>query len=427
MTDFFAELEGHLHDAARRRARRSWLPAPAPRIVFAVVTAAATLAIVFAGLSLIGDGRDPEVAVPPAPTPAGPAPERVDCRNEAIPAILPASFEVLRREPTDGDRIPEEIEQTITRHMRGLAVAKAWTLDARRVQLEHATYWVVPALVGELCDDRPDPVRDAGVCVVFVHEAARASCLSLAAVRVGKLAFGGRTGDGRLFKAALVPDGFTMHVEVAGRRENGVVSDNIGEKAYVATGAEDETARVFLEPLEDGAPPPAPGCFSVTEDEPDPRTREILTMFAQPEPGDTYEGAWSAGVLDTAERKAVGVHLDYGRLVGKAAGFEVLAVPVQRVLAEGASCRDAGGEPGVCAVAKSGDGAATERQAWCWTLDEVTRGDAAAFVAVGKERRLRIGVVASAGATGTGDPGLQRFCEDNPGACDHNFEIRLEP
>lgn len=368
MTDFYAELERHLHDAARRRARRRWLPAPAPRAVFAVAVAAAAAIAIVASLSAIVSGGEPEVAAP------APAPAAVTC-DGPVPAVLTRTFSVLRRPP---DRMPRELAARIGGDLPGGPMARVWTADARRVEHAHATYWVVPAATGD-CDGRPEPA----MCVLFVHdELTMPGCASVADVRDGNLAFGGKTGDGRWFSAALVPDGHRFGVEIDGRRENGAVGDNVGEKAYEATTPESEHARVFVEPRYE-PPPPASGCFSLTDDAPDPRVLRLLPMF-EDVPGSERapEALWAAGALDAAERKAVGVHAAHGRRLGVRGGWRFVAVPVTRVLPAGADCRSGAGAPGACASASSGDGAATETRAWCWDVEQIERGAAKASVPV---------------------------------------------
>jgi hypothetical protein len=203
MTDFFSELEGHLHDAAQRRARRRWVPET--RVVFAVAAAAATLALVFAGLSAIDRGRDPEVAAP--------APATESC--DRAPAEVIRRFEQALATPAmEYEKVPASVVERLGGELVGGRPAPRIFPDAGKLALrDHdRDFWLVPARFGDRCTGAP------GLCWNVVTEDANLyDCKPLNELDVPVEMV--RDEGPEPWIAALVPEG--VEVTVDGTRDGG--------------------------------------------------------------------------------------------------------------------------------------------------------------------------------------------------------------
>jgi len=165
MTDFFADLESHLLDAARRERR----PRPRPRVVLAVTAAAAAAALLITVLPQAFQERGSVGSGPPAElddwTSYAPLP---DCAKGPInvvtddtpPQLLSNAFELFRRAPSDplpGDVMTtlagmgaDEIHVGAAREARGPDYSRVWIVPVGRVALPSG------------CDARSTPA----VCIV---------------------------------------------------------------------------------------------------------------------------------------------------------------------------------------------------------------------------------------------------------------------
>jgi hypothetical protein len=163
MTDFFADLEAHLLDAARRERR----PRPRPRIVLAVTAAAAAAAILIAVLPLssqeAGTARGGPLQERDGWTSYAPLP---DCDSGPVrvtdgppPQLLQNAYELFRR-PTF-DPPPSAVLTTLAR----MGADEIPNLGAREARgPDYSRVWIVPvgSVAAPDCDDRRNPA----VCLV---------------------------------------------------------------------------------------------------------------------------------------------------------------------------------------------------------------------------------------------------------------------
>jgi hypothetical protein len=206
MSDFFADLESHLLDAARRERR----PRPRPRIVLAVVAAAAVVVLLLAVLPQSSQESGTVGGGPPAQlddwTPYAPLPDcdggLVTATEDPPPGVLRDAYELFRRPPSDP--LPQEILETLAR-MGADEIREAAAREARGP--DYSRVWIVP--VGTVADpDDCDARSTPAVCLV-ASDASDPSCIL-------ERTFA-RTGFTRLFFDAarppvvvgLAPDGVT--------------------------------------------------------------------------------------------------------------------------------------------------------------------------------------------------------------------------
>lgn len=336
MTDFFAELEGHLHDAARRRARRWWLPAP--RVTFAVVAAAASVAG-FAVLGTLDSGRDPEVTAP-AVTPALDSSE--ECGDQPPQEVLDR-FAVLRQEATEVDRPPKEVLDRLDQDFPGAGrPAKVWPRAGRLARtIPAGDVWLFPVLLGKPCGSSPEatdaPVQSArqpGVCWARHSRAsATAMCLRLRDAQYTTQLFG---SEGRTpYAVALVPDGRRAVPNGGGDR----VKDSLEGNVYLVTGAHD---------VMDVEPSARPGCRApeLSEEPPPPALLEIVPDFRSAPfrmPPDDWRDALAG--------QSVAAHVGAGRGLSfrTSAAMSVAGVPYTP-LPERCGIDEAPTEAGVCLI-----------------------------------------------------------------------------
>jgi hypothetical protein len=204
MTDFFADLEAHLLDAAQRRRR----PRPRPRIVLAVAAAAATAALLIAVLPQSSVERGAVGGGPPAAldgwTSYVPLPSCDDSQmtvtSEPPPQVLRDAYELFRRPAFD--RLPDHVVDTLAR----MGVDDLHEAAAREARgPDYSRVWVVP--VGTVaapddCDARSQPA----VCLVASDESDPSCVLDHVFVRTGftRLFF---DVEGRPVVVGLAPDG----------------------------------------------------------------------------------------------------------------------------------------------------------------------------------------------------------------------------
>jgi hypothetical protein len=377
MTDFFSELEGHLHRAARRRARRAHLAGP--------VAIVAVVAVLLAGVAALGRNPDPEVA---APTPTPTADAAITCGNGQIPVVLMKSLGVLHGGRTGDDALPPRLERLITGDLPGGKLEKVWTSDAR---LAHATqagdFWIVPAIQGPC--EKPEAVA----CVLWDDgRIAMPACVTAERLQNGELIAQGELPGKRYFSAALLPDGATPDLLVGGVGVEGKVEGNIFFAAYEAFGPDHEHAYLSSDP------PPSQRCGDAvptfTEASPAGSVLEAVSVFRTRGPKELApQGIWF-DVL--AGYSAEGVHSADGLDLGRRGGYSFQMVPVGNLADECPSSYDPAApdnEPGVCIGHRRGDGAATETGAGCWTMEQIVAGEAVGFQGLDGGRLLAYAVV----------------------------------
>lgn len=382
MTDFFADLEGHLTDAARRRARRRWVPGRP--VALAVAAGVAAVAVVFGALSAIEASRDPEVAAPgPVPAEAPPT-----CGSEQLPPALLKTIGVLRRSPTAQDTLPANLQQRVTGDLPGGRLEKVWTSDARRARVTEAgEFWVVPALRGPC--ERPEAVA----CVLWDDgRLILPACVDLDRLQDGELIAQGRLDGGRSFTVALVPDGATPDLVVGGIGVEGTIEGNVFVAAYEASDRDHEQAYLSSDP------PAGQACSdagaTLTRAAPADSVTSVIALFRDPGPLEAApEGIWS-DVL--AGHSAGGVHAAEGVDLGVRGGYSFQIVPVGNLASECPRDYDPAApdnRPGVCIGHRRGDGAATETGAGCWTIAQVLAGQAVGFQGLDDGRILAYAVL----------------------------------
>jgi hypothetical protein len=167
MTDFFADLEGHLLDAARRERRPR--PRPRPRVVLAVTAAAAAAVLLISVLPQALQERGSAGGVPPADLDGWTSYVPLsDCAkgpinvvtDETPPQLLSNAIELFRQQPPDplpGEVMTalarmgaDEIQVGAAREVRGPDYSRVWLVPVGRVALPSG------------CDARSTPA----VCIV---------------------------------------------------------------------------------------------------------------------------------------------------------------------------------------------------------------------------------------------------------------------
>jgi hypothetical protein len=127
MTDFFSELEGHLHAGASRRARRNRIRP----VAGTALAALAALAIVF-GLAAQGEDREREVAAPVV---------------TAAPSDCAPALDVLRKPA--GEPIPAGIRARVEQDFPG--EGRPLEIDFPGARLAAERHWVVPVRFADGC------------------------------------------------------------------------------------------------------------------------------------------------------------------------------------------------------------------------------------------------------------------------------------
>jgi hypothetical protein len=290
MTDFFAELEGHLHAAARRRARRG------PRIVAMAAAAAVAVALAFAGLAAIDRG-DPEVAAPgptPAPTTAGPC--------GAPPQAVLNQFAVLRRERQDFDQAADPLLERLAQDFPGVGRPdRVWPEAGRMARSVNGNQiWLFPVALRECAP---------GLCWVQVAgDSSVAYCHTLQEVlRPISLI----TSEG--------PDPFVIGLVPDGRRALGV--DGEARVEGTTRGnvffAEDATE------VEEAGPEVRVGCHApgVTDEAPPPELLDIVPGLRDG-PLRLPSETWSKALAD----QRLVAYTRHARSYGTHAGMEIFGV-----------------------------------------------------------------------------------------------------
>jgi hypothetical protein len=242
MTDFFAELEHHLVDAARRE-RRLRLP-PGSVVAAAVV---AVLAVV--GIVAWPAADEREVAVPaPTPTPTQ-APTGCDEPTDgAPPARWAATLAVLARPASEAERAFGQ------RLPAALAKQGAYRNFARLARVvDGREYWLVPVQNVMLDGECPGPRQETqGVCLYIVEQGdgKLQNCSMPAGIRTLLEWTARPVQDGREI-VGVMPNGVAMmrldHPDL-GRRTFDVVGNVVVGRVTVRDGYELDDARwTFLD------------------------------------------------------------------------------------------------------------------------------------------------------------------------------------
>ena len=349
MTDFFADLEGHLQDAARRRARRRRLPEQ--RVVFALAAAVVAFALVFTVLGAVDRTSDPEVASPPPTSSCGGAPDATIAR-----------YAVFRREATPEDALPEAVVRRMSAELPGSRRVAELFPAAGRLALRDGgrAFWLAPAYLGEGCSE-------PAVCWnVTTPDADLVDCVPLR--ELGGVREMVRDEGPEPWLSVLVPDG-AVDITVEARKS---VQQRQGDNVLLVDFEPDDTPSVVQS---DGLNP-LPGCAPMfTNDAMAPEVREHFPVFEASGEGVKTE-VWARALsgMDTG-----GIHDANARVLLREAGVRVSAVPAAKVNCD---------RPGVCAAAEFDDGRATEYGSRCWTLAEILDGRGVSFYGVDDQRVL---------------------------------------
>jgi hypothetical protein len=236
VNDPFEAYGRDLRRAARRRIRRGRVASAAT--VVAVVALLAV--IVLPALSRDGE-PEREVAAPPA---AG-------CAGSEPPQSLTAQYSAFGDAGTD--RLPDRLAAHLEQDLPGGSLVQLWADHAHVREFDGGKqFWIVPGVRGSC--EKPEPV----VCsVLVVPDAEIPGCSK--PEQAAESGAAGKTGDGRWYSVAAVPDGAGAKVRVGGRSFSGDVEDNVFLAIYQA--ADGGSVK-----LEDGwtayapAPSATPGC-----------------------------------------------------------------------------------------------------------------------------------------------------------------------
>jgi LytR cell envelope-related transcriptional attenuator len=236
VTDFLADLEAELVEAARRCGAHRRLPRPRARAVVRIAVAAAVLAALAGLVALVAGTHTPgrEQSAAPATTGGGPATVKpavgllAPCGTTGalsgveLPSQLRAAFAVLRRPQTEADPLPEVPDPS-----RWLPVGAYDGRAVRRLGVASGRGVTRPVYLVPTSDLRTRPVgcgasasRGPGVCLVAgaTSQPITVGCFTAADALAGRAAVAAdRTGTGARL-SVLVPDGVRT-VTLAGSRE----------------------------------------------------------------------------------------------------------------------------------------------------------------------------------------------------------------
>lgn len=328
MNDFFDDLGGHLHRAARRRARGRRAARLVPLLMLPLAIAA-----------VVALAADPEPEREVArPAPAG------------CVADLRERFAVLSAKQRP---VPQRVRRLLEMSTLEVEIDSSAARLARTVHGRQ--FWVAPG-----CLDATEP----RVCLLLAEPGRHGlSCASPSEIRSGDLEFREGLSKGEFYLAALLPDDETeAAVRVGGERREGSVENNVFYVEYAATADEAGTVEFVLDEEQnlhspdtdrDAAPEdeptgitPIPGrSCDTTADSSTPAPPEIVDRFP------VLQRARTAPVdLDLfGDPQVRTVWPKAGRTAAFPSGLRAVLVPVE--LGE---CDGADPQPGVCLVPVDG-------------------------------------------------------------------------